>query len=257
MPRPPRSRRICCAPAVDTFGPKHGQRELPIRLSLDEFEVIRLVDLEALTHEECAAQMDISRSTVQEIYESARRKIAACLVHGNELLISGGNCRICDGKEHNQCGCPCCRQIGRTQRSQSGNSAMKLAVTYDNGQIFQHFGRTEHFKIYEIEDGRVINTEIIDTNGSGHGLLAGILMQHGVNALICGGIGGGAQTALRDAGIELLGGVSGTADEAVAAYLAQQLVYDANVRCSHHDHQHGDGGACSCGEHGCGHHGSH
>ena len=83
MPRPPRSRRICCAPAVDTFGPKHGQRELPIRLSLDEFEVIRLVDLEALTHEECAAQMDISRSTVQEIYESARRKIAACLVHGN------------------------------------------------------------------------------------------------------------------------------------------------------------------------------
>ena len=82
-------------------------------------------------------------------------------------------------------------------------------------------------------------------------------MQHGVNALICGGIGGGAQTALRDAGIELLGGVSGAADEAVAAYLAQQLVYDANVRCSHHDHQHGDGGACSCGEHGCGHHGSH
>ena len=97
---------------------------------------------------------------------------------------------------------------------------MKLAVTYDNDQIFQHFGRTEHFKIYEIEDGRVINTEIIDTNGSGHGLLTGILMQHGVNALICGGIGGGAQTALRDAGIELLGGVSGAADEAVAAYLA-------------------------------------
>ena len=94
---------------------------------------------------------------------------------------------------------------------------MKLAVTFDNGQIFQHFGRTEHFKIYEIEDGHVINTEIIDTNGSGHGLLAGILMQHGVNTLICGGIGGGAQTALRDAGIELLGGVSGTADEAVAA----------------------------------------
>ena len=93
MPRPPRCRRICGAPQVDTFCPNGCENTEPILLTLDEYEVIRLVDLEQQTHEQCAAQMDISRSTVQEIYESARRKIAACLVHGKPLHITGGNYR--------------------------------------------------------------------------------------------------------------------------------------------------------------------
>ncbi len=98
MPRPPRCRRICGAPQVDTFCPNGGENVEPILLTLDEYEVIRLVDLEQKTHEQCAAQMDISRSTVQEIYESARRKIASCLVHGKPLHITGGNYRICGGQ---------------------------------------------------------------------------------------------------------------------------------------------------------------
>ena len=89
MPRPPRCRRICDVPQVDKFCPNGGEDVEPILLTLDEYEVIRLVDLEQQTHERCAAQMDISRSTVQEIYESARRKIAACLVHGKPLHITG------------------------------------------------------------------------------------------------------------------------------------------------------------------------
>ena len=89
MPRPPRCRRICGAPQVDTFCPNGCEDAEPILLTLDEYEVIRLVDLEQQTHEQCAAQMDISRSTVQEIYKSARRKIAACLVHGKPLHITG------------------------------------------------------------------------------------------------------------------------------------------------------------------------
>ena len=99
MPRPPRCRRICDVPQVDKFCPNGGEDVEPILLTLDEYEVIRLVDLEQQTHERCAAQMDISRSTVQEIYESARRKIAACLVHGKPLHITGGNYRICGGQE--------------------------------------------------------------------------------------------------------------------------------------------------------------
>ena len=91
MPRPPRCRRICDAPQVDTFCPNGCGDSEPILLTLDEYEVIRLVDLEQQTHEQCAVQMDISRSTVQEIYESARRKIAACLVHRKPLHITGGN----------------------------------------------------------------------------------------------------------------------------------------------------------------------
>ena len=97
MPRPPRCRRICGKPQIDTFCPNEGGGGTPILLTLDEYEVIRLVDLERRTHEQCAAQMDISRSTVQEIYESARQKIAACLVHGKPLRITGGNYRICGG----------------------------------------------------------------------------------------------------------------------------------------------------------------
>ena len=93
---------------------------------------------------------------------------------------------------------------------------MKIAVTYENGQVFQHFGHTEQFKLYEASDGKIVHTEVVDTNGSGHGALAGFLMQHGVDALICGGIGGGAQAALAEAGIKLYGGVSGDAGERIA-----------------------------------------
>ena len=133
---------------------------------------------------------------------------------------------------------------------------MRIAVTYDNGQIFQHFGHTETFKVYEAEDGKVISSEVIGSNGSGHGALAGLLAGRGVDVLICGGIGGGAQMALAQAGVKLFGGCSGSADEAVEALLAGTLEYNANVRCNHHgEHHHHEGG---CGSHGCGgHHGEH
>lgn len=104
---------------------------------------------------------------------------------------------------------------------------MKIAVTYENGQIFQHFGHTEQFKL-----------------------------QNGVDTLICGGIGGGAQAALAEAGIKLYGGVSGDVDAAVSALLSGNLGYDPNVHCDHHDHEHGEDGH-TCGDHGCGKHSCH
>ena len=128
---------------------------------------------------------------------------------------------------------------------------MRVAVTYENGEIFQHFGHTEQFKVYDIEDGKILSSEIVDTNGSGHGALAGVLNALKVDALICGGIGGGAQMALAQAGIRLYGGVSGSADAAVQALAEGKLDFDPNVHCDHHDH-HGEGH--SCGSHGCGSH---
>ena len=130
---------------------------------------------------------------------------------------------------------------------------MKIAVTYENEQIFQHFGHTEQFKVYEIEDNTIISSEVIDTNGQGHGALAGLLKTIGADVLICGGIGGGAQMALADAGIKLYGGVSGSCDAAVEAFLDNNLGYNPNVRCDHHDHEHEEGGH-NCGDHGCGSH---
>lgn len=130
---------------------------------------------------------------------------------------------------------------------------MKIAVTYEGGLIFQHFGHTSHFKIYEIEQDKVASSQVVDTDGHGHGALAGFLKEQGVNVLICGGIGGGAQMALAEAGIQLFGGVSGDADEAVEALLVGQLTYNPCVRCNHHDHDHDH----ACGDHGCGSHSCH
>lgn len=125
---------------------------------------------------------------------------------------------------------------------------MKAAVTYESGTVFQHFGHTEFFKIYEIADGKITGSELISSGGTGHGALAGLLKEQGVNALICGGIGGGAKTALAEAGISVYGGVSGDADKAAEAFAAGKLSYDPDVMCSHHGHGEGH----TCGDHGHG-----
>ena len=124
---------------------------------------------------------------------------------------------------------------------------MKIAVTYDNGNIFQHFGKTEFFKVYEIEDNKVISSEVIGSNGTGHGALAGLLADQDVDVLICGGIGGGAQTALEEAGVEMCAGAQGDADQAVEVYLKGELV-STGANCDHH-HEEGH----SCGHHEEGH----
>ncbi len=113
---------------------------------------------------------------------------------------------------------------------------MRIAVTYDNGNIFQHFGHSQQFKLYDAEDGKIVATRVVDTNGHGHGALAGFLRNEGTDILICGGIGGGAQNALSEAGIRLYGGASGNADSAVESLLAGKLIYDPAVKCSHHGH---------------------
>ena len=137
---------------------------------------------------------------------------------------------------------------------------MKIAVTFQNGEIFQHFGHCEEFKIYDVEEGKVVRAAVVPTLGSGHGALAGFLKEHGVSVLICGGIGGGAQNALAEAGIKLYGGVNGNADAAVESLLKNSLEYDANVHCDHHGEGHGEGHQCGqhseghqCGHGTCGH----
>ena len=124
---------------------------------------------------------------------------------------------------------------------------MKIAATYDNGNIFQHFGKTEFFKVYEVEDNKVVSSEVIGSNGTGHGALAGLLAEQGISVLICGGIGGGAQTALAEAGIEVCSGAQGNTDEAVEAYLKGELT-SAGTTCDHHHHEEGHSCGNSCGD---------
>jgi predicted Fe-Mo cluster-binding NifX family protein len=129
---------------------------------------------------------------------------------------------------------------------------MRIAVTYENGEIFQHFGHTEQFKVYDVENDVVVASQVVDTKGRGHGALAGVLNELDADILICGGIGGGAQMALASAGIKLFGGVSGNADEAVNLFLEGKLNFNPDVKCNHHGHHHEEGH--QCGNHGCGSH---
>ena len=241
MPRKQRCRWIEGYPDHWEFSPEEVSNKEPVVMTLDEFETIRLLDREGLTQEQCAEKMGIARTTVTAIYESARRKVADALVDGKQLLIRGGNYRLNDQ--------------GTESIIQKGTGNMRIAVTYENGEIFQHFGHTEQFKLYDVEDGRIVSEQIVPTNGSGHGALAGFLKAAQADALICGGIGMGAQSALAEAGIRLCGGVSGSADAAAQALAEGRLVYDPNARCGHHGH-HGEGH--ECGHHGegheCGHH---
>ena len=134
---------------------------------------------------------------------------------------------------------------------------MRIAATYENGNIFQHFGRTEQFKVYDVQEGRIIASEIVGSNGIGHGALAGLLADKAIEVLICGGLGGGALNALTNAGITVVAGAEGDADQAVESYLHGELV-SSGANCDHHHHGEGH----ECGHHGegeeggcCGHHG--
>ncbi len=129
---------------------------------------------------------------------------------------------------------------------------MKIAVTYDNGNVFQHFGRTEQFKVYDVEDGKIVSSEVMGTDGIGHEALAGLLAERSIDALICGGMGQGAQDALAEAGIEVCAGAEGDADAAVEAFLRGELV-NTGVNCDHHheeghEHHHEAGGCGGCGD---------
>lgn len=234
MARKPRCRLIDGYPEYWSFCPEENpDPAAPVTLTLDEYEVIRLLDKEGLTQEQCARQMGVARTTITAIYDSARKKLALCIIDGRRLVISGGRIQLVR------------RAIPAVQ--EKGRTSMRLAVTYENGQIFQHFGHTAQFKLYDIEDGKITKEQIIDTQGSGHGALAGFLQQCQADALVCGGIGMGAQMALKEAGIKLYAGVAGSADEAAKAFAAGTLVYAEGATCDHH-HEHGEGHAC---EHHC------
>ena len=239
MPRPLRCRRIERLPVYRSFSPDDTAATENVLMTVDEFEALRLLDNEGLTQEACASRMNIARTTVTAIYDSARKKVADALVNGKRLLITGGHF------EYEPV------DIKQTIK-EKGTDTMRIAVTYENGEIFQHFGHTEQFKLYDVEDGKIVNEQVVDTNGSGHGALAGFLQAAKADALICGGIGMGAQMALSDAGIKLYGGVQGSADEAAKALAEGNLEYDPDAHCDHHGHHHdGDCGHEHCSEHNC------
>lgn len=236
MPRPRKKRIVEEEPVCCRFLPAEGDScAEAVILTVDEYEALRLIDLSEMDQSGCARQMNIARTTAQSIYNSARKKIAQALVYGRELRIEGGD-YVLRGTEDSFDGC-CAgdresveRIGGRSDLKTSGLESLKIAVTFDpaSGDIFQHFGRTEYFRIYQIEGARA-ESIICSTDGQSHRSLADYLPGLGVDVLICGGIGQKAQAVLLEAGIRLYGGCSGSADDAVEAFLKNRLEYQDDI----------------------------
>lgn len=255
MPRPCKRRRICTLPGCGSFGPLGGAPPSEVvGMSVDEYETIRLIDFEGLTQEQCAARMDIARTTVQAIYTAARAKLAECLVCGAELRISGGQYKLCDGNAKG-CGCGFCRRENRGSgtiiNQITEEKSMRIAVTFENDMVGQHFGKTQCFKIFDVADGQVVSATLVAPR-EGHGALVGFLKEQGVSIVICGGIGDGMCTALDNAGIMVYAGVTGAVDDCFRAKLANTLQRSESATCGchgKHDHDHSHEGGCGCGGH--------
>lgn len=245
MARPHKYRRVCCMPRHKEFSCNQASESM-IVLNVDEYETVRLIDYLGMTQEQCAARMGVARGTVQSLYDMARTKISRFLVEGTSLKISGGSYEICTSKA--------CRKTEGEADCHSKDiggegAAMKIAVTYEQGNIFQHFGHCEQFKIYEINHGEIVSMDIADSNGSGHEELTAFLKNKGVDVLICGGIGAGAKNALSEAGIRLFAGAAGNADDQVKSFLEGSISYNPGIECCHNGHK--NKGKSSCFDEKC------
>ena len=246
MPRSAKCRRVCQMPTHCRFSPERPAHREAVELTVEEYEALRLMDYLGLNQEEAAAQMGGGPD-----HSPADLRPGPAEAGG----LSGGGPSTADWRRQLRPLSPgklpglqqALRPVCLPRRK--GSVLMKIAVTYENGQVFQHFGHTAQFKLYDVENGTVASSQVVDTNGSGHGALAGFLKDRQVDALICGGIGGGAQMALAEAGIRLYAGCQGDADTRVAELLAGTLVSADAATCDHH---HGE--EHTCGDHGCGHH---
>ena len=226
MPRPTKCRRVCHFPQTLEFCPAQGaEGKESVIVTVDEYEATRLIDKEGLSQEQCAAHMQVSRTTVQQIYANARKKLAIALVDSRPIRIDGGDYQLCDGRDPD-CGFSACsaQQFRQQYQMPKGKGTTRVAVPFENGEVFPHFGRSLHFKFYDIAGKRIVFSGIIDTDGQGHGgVLAGLLNALDVDVLLCGSIGPGAQAALAAAGIRLYSGLSGSAEAAVADWIAGSL----------------------------------
>lgn len=253
MARPCKKRRVCMNPTYNEFEPIGVKTDNIVSLTVDEFECLRLLDYERITQEECAIKMMVARTTVTLIYQEARYKLMDALINGKKIIISGGNYHLCS--EHHNCRGYNCLTEDFLIKERRGDIKMRVAVTYENNQVFQHFGRTQQFKVYDILENGTYESFILDSNGAGHGALADVLLRNKVDMLICGGIGNGAVNALARCNIRVLAGASGDCDTIINLLIKNELDLNGTSNCNHHHHE--ENHECHCGGHGHNHDENH
>ena len=239
MARPKKKRYISLLPTSSEFIATKSDSRTKIYLSIDELEVIKLLDYENLSQEEAAYRMNVARTTVTAIYDKARKKIANFLLGGHKLIVQNGDESVFKSN--------ILVSLEIIESNKGDKTIMRIALPYENGEIFQHFGKTPAFKIYDIENKRVLKTEIHSCEGSGHAALGGWLVAHHVDAVICGGIGAGAIGVLEGSNIKVFTGVVGQADKAIKDLLNGTLECGTTDNCDCHEQANEE--ECHCGCH--------
>ena len=233
MPRPRKCRMVCRLPGASEFVPLDGRKDAsPIVLTVDEFEALRLIDGEDYSQEQCGEQMHIARATVQQIVDSARKKISFALVEGRPLKILGGEYRLCEGGAAR---CGCCRAgCGRCLRNRKEGFAMRIAVAANGNEVAGHFGHCENFWLYDVENQAIVKEESIPNPGHRPGFLPNFWETTAQNVVIAGhGRKCGGYFAHRN--IETILGASGDAHGGGKLICAGELHSDASA-CHKHEH---------------------
>lgn len=232
MPRPVKERNIRDNPICCKFVPEKIQSHEKIKLSLDEFDVIRKCDFERLSQENCASTMNISRTTVQRIYASARMKIAEALVRGIILEIEGGNVTYNSNNMFEN----------TLNINEKGEVNMKIAIGVDGEKVAGHFGQCNDFIIYEIIDNVKVSESRIHDDVHVHQERPQFLKDLGVDVLIMNTMGKGAYNRLIALNIKCVNAEDKNINEALEAYLNntlnKELVGHECSGCGSHNHSH-------------------
>ena len=222
MPRPKKCRKVCCLPDNDGFVPVRGGEELtPIVLNVDEYEAIRLIDREGFSQEQCGEYMRIARTTVQQIYAAARKKLADALVEGLPLRIEGGDFQLCDGNE-DYCGCGGCRRHRRgcVQQNIMEDRKMRIAIPLDENKqdVCIVLARAPYFLFWEDGKDTILENPAAQAHGGAGIQAAQFLVDNGVNVLITVRCGQNAADVFKAAGMKIYKSANKAAADDLTAF---------------------------------------
>ena len=243
MPRPIKRRHVCCLPNSCRFGAlDRTASDDVVIMTVDEYEAIRLIDLEGLTQEECAKEMNVARTTVQGIYNEARRKVADFIVNGSNLEIDGGEYVLCGGKhEHRYCHRHECNKCERTKEDKTMKIAIPVEEKRTDIEVCMSYGRTPYFAIYDMETREF---SYIDNSAAAASGGAGIrasqdLINAGVTHVIVTRLGENAADVLLADNITIYKCNNGTIVDNIKAFEAHELEELTSFHAGFHGHHEG------------------
>lgn len=229
MSRPIKPRRVCHLPLFTEFSAMDGNKKVSVTLTVEEYEIIRLLDYLGFDQERCAKQMQISRGVVQQLYVSARKKIAQSLTEGLSLKIKGGHYALCKDM-HN------CYMVDRSKQQDSCKLAkekneLKILVAEHTDDDDRDISELQSFHFYDLVGGKIVRQEEILIAVRNELDFVAALKSLDINVVFAFKMGLGYRNKLNEAGIWMFLGVKGKADDIMQAFLHDTLTCDEKINC--------------------------